>query len=299
MRDVRQAALGAAAAMLATACASTGATWRSGVGDSLLEHAPYYAGLSRAEVDARTSRIGHLPVAYQRGAAQSPIFDPSLSAPVRALLADMTAYLDSLGVTARVAEGGRVSAVTSAATEFPPDVSFGCVVPAGTPDEDCLTDPDEARGRHPRYRLAVGRPSNEWRTWASEAMESTGADAVLVITLEVGQYPIRQSGWRGTKEVVLGTENVVKLPWLTSLDQSILVLQLTGAVVGRDGKVMRIGAEGLMPRRTPFLASAAGLQALITDDDVAALRSARREDVPGKPLVWQAGLRQLVQSLVR
>src|SRR5918999_4454778 len=89
---------------LAAACATTGSTFRSGVGDAHLESPPYYAG-ARVSRDA-ISRIVHLPIGYQRGATQSPIFDPAAGAgtPTARLLAAMNAYLDSLRVPVRVDE---------------------------------------------------------------------------------------------------------------------------------------------------------------------------------------------------
>jgi hypothetical protein len=58
--------------MFATSCASTGATFRSGVGDSFPDGPPYYAGAK----DRDTAAIGHAPITYQRGASQSALFDP-------------------------------------------------------------------------------------------------------------------------------------------------------------------------------------------------------------------------------
>src|SRR5688500_16143441 len=45
--------------LLSTACATTGATLNSGVGDRLIEHPPWYAGAGR---DGSTMTIAHLPV---------------------------------------------------------------------------------------------------------------------------------------------------------------------------------------------------------------------------------------------
>jgi hypothetical protein len=56
-------------------------------------------------------------------------------------------------------------------------------------------------------------------------------------------------------------------------------------------------AEGLLAKRTGIVAAGFGAQALISDDDVAALRTARRDDLPGQPLVWQVSLRSLVSQL--
>ena len=282
----------AALATLA-ACSSTGATFRSGVGDTFLEHPPYYAGARAAAAD--TGRAAHLPVAYQRGGAQAPMFDPREGAgtPVAALLADMSAFLDSLGVTARL-EG----AAPAPAGAVPPDVQFGCAPDAAAGGE-CAERGDSALGRKGQtMRLAVGRPSAEWAAWAGEGMGRAGAERLLVLTLEVGQYLPRQRGLRGDKEVELGTGHVVALPWLTSLETPVSVLQLTGALVGRDGKAVRIGAEGLHARRTRLGVSALGAQELLRDEDVEAVRAARRDDLPGRPLAWQAAMRTLVEGLM-
>ncbi|HSM36698.1 MAG TPA: hypothetical protein VK837_09915, partial [Longimicrobiales bacterium] len=250
--------------MAAAGCASTGATLGSGVGDAYLEHPPYYAGAPAGAT--APGRLGHLPIAYQRGAAQAaPFFDPELSGPVVTLLARMNEALDELDLSLKLAEGGSVSAVTHAATRYPPDVMFGCITPSLDPEDDCAERGDSALGRgDQRMRLAVGRPSPEWVSWIAETMARADVDATLVLTLEVGHYLPRQRGWRGTKEVELGNGYTVRLPWLTSLETPVSVIQLTGAIVGSDGKARRIGAEGMLARRTSLGLSSFGAQELIT-----------------------------------
>jgi hypothetical protein len=260
-------------------------------------------------VRADTGRIGHLPVVYQRGASQPSIFDPRDGAgtPVGALLAEMSAYLDSLGGAARVGgaplsvrlvEGGRVSAVAHAQTVAPPDVMFGCATENNLPDGDCAPRAGAlGRGRLP-LRLAVGRPAPAWVSWMRDVTRDAGVSRTLVVTLEVGQYLPRQVGLRGDKVVDLGTNHAVTLPWLTSLETPVSVLQLTGALVDRDGRAVRIGAEGIVARRTRLLVSAAGGQELLGDEDVAGVRALRRDDLPGRPLAWQAALASLVDQLV-
>ncbi|HEU4563071.1 MAG TPA: hypothetical protein VFS05_00425 [Gemmatimonadaceae bacterium] len=272
---------------LLAACATTGATFRSGVGDRILKDPPYYAG---ASVAGDTARVGHLPVGYQRGGSQAPIFDPAGGAgtPVAALLAEMNAYLDSLGATVRI---GAAPAGT------PPDVRFGCETDAM--DECVRSDSSGAlgRGNTTNMRLAVGRPSPEWTAAAQRAMTGAGVGRALVVTLEVGQYWTTQSGLRGDKSVKLGTGHTAQLPWLTSLETPVTVVQLTGALMSPDGTAVRIGAEGMLPKRTRFSVSAIGGQELITGDDVQRLRTERREELPGRPLVWQVAMRQLVAQL--
>lgn len=268
------------------ACA-TGSTYRSGVGDKLLEHPPYYAGSAPA---ADSASLGHLSVAYQQGATQSPIFEPAAnSGTIAVLLADLNAYLDSLGMSRRV---------TTIPHGTAPDVRFSCEPRTSGPDDECATG-EGALGRDDIVmHLAVGRPSAEWVANAAAAMDSAHVGSLLVITLEIGQYRVRQRGLRGDKEVELGTSHVVRLPWLTSLETPVSVLQLTGARIGRDGRAQRIGAEGLLARRTSLPISAIGGQALISDAEVEAARTARREDLPGQPLTWQVALRELVRGLI-
>ena len=303
-RTVHRRPLSALLPLVLAACATTGATFRSGVGDAFPEHPPYYVGAPAARVAGEGGRVGHLPVAYQRGAAQASIFDPAAGpgTPVGALVGEMNAYLDSLGaargLTVRLVEGGRVSAVTHRATTAPPDVSFGCLTESGAPGDDCAERGDGALGRgRQAMRLAVGRPSAEWTAWAGDVMREAGVGRVLVLTLEVGQYLPRQRGLRGTKLVELGTGHTEPLPWLTSLETPVTVLQLTGALVGPDGRAVRIGAEGIMARRTRLVVSAAGGQEILGAEDVERARTLRRDDLPGRPLAWQVALRQLVGQL--
>lgn len=285
-------------ALLTAGCATTGSTLGSGVGDTYLEHPPYYAGARLPVAAVAPSTLGHLPVTFQAVTEHSTAFDPSKLPALDSLLVDMNRYLDSLGVSKRLVDGGAVSAVAHAATRRGPDVRFGCQTEGGAAWADCMERDEGALGRSgQRMLLAVGRPSSEWTAWAAEVMGEGQVGHALVITLEVGQYWARQRGWRGDKEVELGTSYTLDLPWLTSLETPVQVLQLTGALVGPDGKAVRIGAEGLLARRTRILLSAIGVQELVRAEDVHQLRTARREDVPGKPLLWQAGLRQIVSQL--
>jgi hypothetical protein len=276
-----------ASVLLTAGCATTGATLNSGVGDRLLEHPPYAAGNGSL---SGSGRIAHVPIAYQRGGSQEAFFDPEgePGTQVASLLRDMNAYLDALGVSVRLA-------VPDAEPDTRPDVYFGC---EQNPGGECVADSRDVsvQGR-PWMKLAVGRPSETWVTPVRRSLDQAGAAGTLVITLEVGQYWTRQKDFLGRKEVRLGHGYDVPVPWLTSLDQPVSVLQLTGALVGRDGRAVRIGAEGLVARRTSLLVSTVGGQALIRDEDVESLRTKRRDDLPGRPLVWQESLRNLVAEL--
>jgi hypothetical protein len=269
-------------------CATVGATLGSGVGEKLLDRAPYYTG-SLPGTPAQ-SRIAHLPIAFQRGATQEAFFDPKDHAgtPVAALLAEMNAYLDRLGVTRRIA-------VDASRRAVPPDVQFGCE-PA--PLIECDAEADGPSLGHPWMRLAVGRPSVEWVQSVATALDAADRDLVLVVTLEVGQYWTHQRDLVGRKEVRLGTGHTAGVPWLTALDRPAQVLQLTGAIVDASGRAVRIGAEGLVARRTNIVLGGLGAKELIGDTDVERLRTARRDDLPGAPLVWQIALGHLLEQLI-
>ena len=277
---------------LTTACATTGATFKSGVGDTYFDHPPFYAGAAARAADG----IGYFPIVYQRGATAPTMFDLKADAgtPVAALVDDMNRYLDSLGVAKRIG--------VTAARGTPPDVQFGCRT-NGISADDCV-DRDSLEASHGVFnkgvgalRLAVGRPSREWTAWADSAMVASNVPAALVINLEIGDYYLQQKNFKGSKQVELGTGYTVSFPWMTSLDTPVNVVQLTGALMDRGGKAIRIGAEGMLAKRTSFKVSMFGAQSMVTDDDIAELRTARRSDLPGQPLVWQVALRTLVQEL--
>ena len=273
-----------AVAALSAACASAGATYKSGVAPKSFDRPPFYTG---STVTPNDRRVTHLPIRYQRGAEQGAQFEPKaeVGSPAAVLVAEMNAYLDSLAVSAKLA-------ATAAEIGTAPDVHFGCV--QALVGDECLGEGEETTNR--RLELSVGRPSQEWVGWLGTALDSTSHEA-LIITLELGQYWPHQKGLSFSKEVRLGSDYTVGVPWLTSLEKPVAVVQLTGVLVGRDGRAIRVGAEGLMAKRYPILLSAIGAQSLVSDEDVNNLRTLRRDDLPGRPLVWQVALRSLVSQL--
>ena len=89
----------------------------------------------------------------------------------------------------------------------------------------------------------------------------------------------------------------MSLPWLTSLETPVSVLQLTGALIDRSGQAVRIGAEGLLAVRTPLSASGFGAQRILSAEDVNRARSIRHADRAGQPLVWRSAVCNLVMQL--
>jgi hypothetical protein len=211
----------------------------------------------------------------------------------------MNRYLDSLTLASGVAVrlgAGAPDAVAPQLVE--PDVQFGCITELGLPADDCQPRGDSALGRgKERMRLAVTRPSPSWITWMGSSPDAHGAGRVLILRLEVGSYLVRERGVRGREEVELGTGHSASVPRLTALETPVQVLQLTGALVGRDGRAVRIGAEGILAKRSRLLVSAVGGVERLGEDAVSAARAGRRDDLPGTPLAWQVAMRQLVAQL--
>ena len=175
-----------------------------------------------------------------------------------------------------------------------PAVRLGCAGDAETGDdlgEDC--DPKQ-RAMH----LAVTQSSKSWRATLPAALAGAQADHLLLIDVAVRDHWVGQKGLSFKKEVPLGAGHAQAAPWLTSLDTPVGVVQLEGVLVGPDGKVVRSGVEGIFATRTRFGESVVGLQRVITDEDVAKIRTElRRDDLPGTPLVWEAAVDALVRGL--
>jgi hypothetical protein len=258
-----------------------------GLSDRSIEHPPYYTGRKAGP----GARFGGLPIIYQRGGSQSPIFDPSgdSGSAVASLLHEMNTAFDSL-IQAR-----GWSQLTMPPKGNPPDVYFGC---QRDPSDDCIEPGDTALGRAgTAMHLALYSSSKAWRERLVKMLDSTGATHAVVLSIEVGQYWVRQSGFSGKKSVELGSGHTVSLKWLTSLETPVSVLQLTGVLINRKGEAVRMGAEGFMARRTEFAASAFEAQRLISDQDVDRARRLTREDLPGEPLAWRVALCRLLGGL--
>ena len=219
--------------------------------------------------------IGHLPITFQGGRDMKP-GDPAsqYGSELALLLDEMNAWLDARDLTTRLQPESPLAGTA-------PDVQFGCERPG---DDEC-----EGYEEHQQMRLAVGRPSTSWTESARAEMARGGARRVLVITLEIGNYMPHQRDWKGSKEVRLGTDRTVDLPWLTSLRQPVSVLQLTGALMDADGRAIRIGAEGLLARPTNVALAGFGVQRVIGDEDVKRVRE--------NPEVWQTALSHMLAQL--
>ncbi len=267
--------------------------------DAFVERAPFYAGQGTLPAELALTPPGIVPITFERGSTRAA-FDPpdGDGTPLAALLVQMNAFLDSLPTRAgapavKLRGAGGIVAVAPAGIGPAPNVSFGCNAVADYARFDCPNANDTSGVRPALTRLAVTSPSGEWIEWASGTLSNNRLPAFLLLRLELGLYQPRVNPARREKWVELGTDYSVPLPWLTPINEPLTVVQLTGALVGADGSVIRMGAEGL------YLAYARRLTGpeIIENNDIRALQTLRRDDLPRRPLVWQVAMREMVQRL--
>ncbi|MBD3387130.1 hypothetical protein GF407_19655 [candidate division KSB1 bacterium] len=124
------------------------------------------------------------------------------------------------------------------------------------------------------------------------------SDFVLRIQLETGAYKVSQKDWKGNKEVRIGTGYHVAVPWLGDLDDPVAVVQFTGALISRQGKVVRAGAEGIFVKSNSFIKTVIGIPQLINDEDVETiLFKHKRTDMEQNPLAYKVALQNLIANL--
>lgn len=240
------------------------------------DKAPFYDGKG-----ATARPIAHIAITWRTEPGSldpTPQKSPALSA----LLDSLQVELGTLDLTRGV----------GSPPDRAPDVRFG-VRRGGTGDDGMPRAPSEIDTREPRrMTFEIEGPSKKWR----DGFFAAAGDSIAgVITIQLGfdQYWVRQASWKGNKTIELGTGRSMPIAWLTSLDDPVQVLQLTGALVTRDGKIVRVGAEGVIARRTGMKASVAGVQEILTEWDLATLSAPENGTPP-----WRAALRSLVEGLL-
>jgi hypothetical protein len=241
---------------------------------------PYYDGKLKQAVRP----AGHATISFRQvDGSLDPT--PDKSPGLAAVLDSLRDEIARLGMTGALVIDPRLPGG--------PDVYFGArrggVGPDGIPRGPEDLDTTEPR----KMAFEVEGPSKMWK---AAAQQVAGPDVRAIVTVQIGfgDHWIRQQDWKGNKAIGLGTGRSMPVAWLTSLDDPVQVLQLTGAVVTPDGKVLRVGAEGLIARRTGMAASVAGAQEVLREEELQALMT---PGVGGEP-VWRTALRALLQGLL-
>ena len=269
------ASLFAVSFSLVCACASSQAATQQGSFD----RAPFYHGKPKSSV----TPVGVVE-AWYRTEPGSLELTPDRSPALAAVLDSVRAELERIPVLTRLAVDFR--------QQGRPDVRFGCrrggTSADGTPRSPTEVDPSEPR----RMAFEVEGASRVWRE-RTQAAAGDSIRSVLSVQLGFGDVWVRQKDWKGNKRIELGSGRSADVAWLTSLDDPVEVLFLTASLSTPDGKVVRVGAEGLIARRTGMLASALGAQEVLTERDIAALGAPAADGMPA----WKSALHTLVSRM--
>ncbi len=280
------ALLGAAAFSVLLAGSSSASMPAAGRTDRL-KGAPFYK-LYNKKAAVANAASGHFAVGIDQTSAAEFSFAGREQA-LQPLVVAMNAYLDSLGWSKPLAgealpeQGAPYVYVGSAEGEAAP--------PAAARQR-------QEHDKYPPMVIDIQNPSAAWRAQLPAVAGGQQVDYVLWLKLGFSEYPKSDKGMFG-KKVVLGTGYEESVKFLSAEDKPLEVLQVTGIVLDREGRVVAAGAEGIIAKDTPFWAqvlevkegsSNAALQQLV--------HAERRTDLAGQPLKWQAALHNLMAHLL-
>jgi hypothetical protein len=265
-------------------CAGTQISWMRSSTTKRVKKAPYYDG----KVNTISNRIGHLPITFDnrlqkawvgmnRGQFMLPISE------------EMNTFLDDLNITTKLSE---IDLPISEA----PDIYVGDASAFGAPTSPIDIDNDE----NPRSMIIYkSDPSKSWREKLSQVSATGDVDYVLFITIGFSDFFLRQKNILGSKVLELGTNYTLQINWFSDLDTPAEVFYVTGALLNKEGKIIRAGAEGIIAKKTGFFTSVFDLQDVLSEEDLQKLlKDERREDLPGQPLKWKVALQNLVAQLL-
>ena len=240
--------------------------------------APFYQDFQDATLQTDHIAIYPVGVAYDDN---SDWFRPSLSS-----------LADAMNDYVFVQKGYKKYEPAAWRQKGAPGISFGDPVTLMQPGEDDL----------PRYEsmhmvLLVKHPSKAWQQdWMTAPADRP--DYTLVLQVGLSSYKVSQKDWKGNKEIRLGSDYTVPVPWLTSMSDPVPVVHVTGALLSAEGEILRAGAEGFFVKRVSFMKSLLGFGEWIDESDVAfILNDHIRTDLVGHPLAWHVAVDNMIAYL--
>jgi hypothetical protein len=259
--------------------------FRSGVEISM-DRPPYYHHFKRIKVTNQA--VGHLPVSLDQR-----IWDPRNKDTWQLLLNAMNTFLESKPWSLPLQ-------TISLPPDESPDLFVGNKDMIGAPVGGISAGDTDAEDEQHTIVLFYRNASAKWKDDYIRILSESDAEYGLFITLGLSEYIIRQKNLLGKKELVLGTGHQIPVKWLTSLDDPVEVLHLTGALLDRNGKILRVGAEGILSAEpASFFESIIGLRNTLSTETIQkVLTEERRDDLPDKPLNYQVALQNLVANLL-
>ena len=179
-----------------------------------------------------------------------------------------------------------------------PDAYFGVAESIDFPGDQ--ENPEFAsydKTEKPIMTIYQESPSKKWVDSLKIYCKRERANYVLVPYLSIGNFKVYQKDWSGNKEIKLGTNYKIPVPWLTALDQPVEVLYIGASLVNSNGEIIKVGAEGLWAKKTKLLLSSMNIQSSITFYDVRNVLKAKRKDLQGQPLIWKVAIDNLLKNM--
>jgi len=260
---------------------------------------PYYRILKKTAPTHNTN-IGFLPVYLDAHAQKNPTFS---DAKMPELMRAMDAYLANDLKLAAVPESDFQKAQW-------PDLFLGSVL---GPQKPMYILGDCPQGKEfPDQCLRIGGQlgSKAWMQQLKERMAARSLDYVIVFQLGEGYiYP------NGKMKKVNALVETRKAPqagldmgtdfWLpmsqklVATNKPIDVLFVKGMLIDKEGKALRIGAEGITAAsKASFLEQVVNISHEFSEAELNEIENdLRRTDLPEQPLNWQVAAQNLVKTL--
>lgn len=253
-----------------------------------LKGAPFYKTYNKKAVIAKAG-VGCVAISLD-AITKSEFLYVGREQALQPLVNAMTAYWDSLGMSKRLPND-------LLALKGAPYVYVGSAEGEGAPPEAAMQRTEH--DKFPPMVIHIQNAASGWRTALREAMQASQVEYMIWIKLGFSEYPKAGKGIFG-KKVVLGTGYEENIKFLSAEDKPVEVLQVTGMVLDREGSVVRAGAEGIAAKDSPFWVQVLEAQQAMNNEALQnLLQHERREDLPDRPLKWQAALRSLATQLLK
>lgn len=251
-----------------------------------LKGAPFYKTYNKKAIVAKAA-TGYIAIDFDE-LLKSEFSYAGREKALQPLVEAMNAYLDSLGGSTRLA-------VETLSEKGVPYVYVGSA--EGAPPEAAMQ-----RSEHEKYPpmvIHIRKPSKTWRAALNGLIQAQPIEYVLWIRLGFSEYPKGEKGLFG-KKVVLGTNYEESIKFLSAEDKPVEVLQVTGILLDREGNIVRAGAEGIAAKDSPFWVQVLEAQQAMDNTRLQnLLLHEHREDLPDRPLKWQAALHHLLAQLLK
>ncbi|KAA9339965.1 hypothetical protein [Adhaeribacter soli] len=260
---------------------------------------PYYR-LIRKTAPAANAQIGFVAATLDARAMENPTFK---DARMPALLEAINQYVqDSLSLqplnisTPKLIDG--------------PDIFLGSVLQGQRPLYITADCPQEKESPEYCIRLAGQLGNKAWMQQLQEQISKNNLDYALV--LQIGEGYLYPNGKmkrvnaliekRSAPQAGLDMGTNFWLPMsqkLVATNKPIDVLFIKGFLIRKDGKVIRLGGEGITAAsKARFLEQAVNISHEFSEEELNSVQNnVRREDLPGRPLNWQIAARHLVKTL--